>query len=77
MCSELMRLGRTGPDIDCEVNFERDERQAAHTVAREQISKQPQSLNTMKRLVASFGAFLRCAGDGEPDAKISGLVYNA
>ena len=52
----LMRLGRTCPDMDCEVMFERDEWQAAYIVARKPIPKQPPSLNTVVRLIASFGA---------------------
>jgi hypothetical protein len=65
----LMRLGRTCPDMDCEVMFERDEWQAAYIVAREPIPKQPLSLNTVVRLIASFGGFLGRKGDGEPGVK--------
>ena len=65
----LMRLGRTCPDMDCEVMFERDEWQAAYIVARKPIPKQPPSLNTVVRLIASFGGFLGRKGDGEPGVK--------
>jgi hypothetical protein len=65
----LMRLGRTCPEMDCEVMFERDEWQAAYIVARKPIPKQPPSLNTVVRLIASFGGFLGRKGDGEPGVK--------
>jgi hypothetical protein len=65
----LMRLGRNCPDMDCEVMFERDEWQAAYIVARKPIPKQPPSLNTVVRLIASFGGFLERKGDGEPGVK--------
>jgi len=59
----------SGPDMDCEVIFERDEWQAAYIVARKPIPKQPPSLNTVVRLIASFGGFLGRKGDGEPGVK--------
>lgn len=62
----LMRLGRTCPDIDCEVVFEPEEWRAAYIVARKPIPPQPPPLNTVIRLVASFGGFLGRKGDGEP-----------
>ena len=65
----LMRLGRTCPEMDCEVMFERDEWQAAYIVARKPIPLQPPSLNTVVRLIASFGGFLGRKGDGEPGVK--------
>ena len=65
----LMRLGRTCPDMDCEVVFEREEWRAAYIVARKPIPEKPPSLNTVIRLIASFGGFLGRKGDGEPGAK--------
>lgn len=65
----LMRLGRTCPEMACEVVFERQEWQAAYIVARQQIPEKPPSLNTVIRLIASFGGFLNRKGDGEPGAK--------
>jgi hypothetical protein len=67
----LMRLGRTCPERDCEVMFERDEWQAAYIVARMPIPEQPPSLNTVVRLIASFGGFLGRKGDREPGVEIS------
>jgi len=62
----LMRLGRTCPEMDCEVKFERDEWQAADIITRKSI---PPSLNTVVRLIASLGDFLGRKGDGEPGVK--------
>lgn len=65
----LMRLGRTCPDLDCEVVFERDEWRAAYIVAHKPIPPTPPPLNTVIRLIATFGGFLARKGDGEPGAK--------
>jgi hypothetical protein len=65
----LMRLGRTCPEIDCEIVFDREEWQAAYIVARKPIPTEPPSLNTVIRLIASFGGFLGRKGDGEPGVK--------
>jgi hypothetical protein len=65
----LMRLGRTCPDLDCEVVFEREEWQAAWIVAYKTLPAQPPTLNEMIRLIASFGGFLGRKCDGEPGAK--------
>lgn len=65
----LMRLGRTCPEMNCEAVFDRQEWQAAYIVAKRQIPDKPPSLNTVIRLIASFGGFLGRKGDGEPGAK--------
>lgn len=65
----LMRLGRTCPEMDCEVVFEREEWQAAWLVARKPLPPKPPSLNDAIRLIASFGGFLGRKGDGEPGVK--------
>ena len=65
----LMRLGRTCPEMDCEVVFDREEWQAAYIVARKPIPETPPPLNTVIRLIASFGGFLGRKGDGEPGVK--------
>ncbi len=65
----LMRLGRTCPEMDCEVVFERAEWQAAWLVARKPLPPQPPSLNDAIRMIASFGGFLGRKGDGEPGVK--------
>lgn len=65
----LMRLGRTCPEMDCETVFDREEWQAAYIVARKPIPPVPPTLNTVIRLIASFGGFLGRKGDGEPGVK--------
>ena len=65
----LMRLGRTCPEMDCEVVFEQEEWRAAYIVARKPIPIEPPPRNTVIRLIASFGGFLGRKGDGEPGAK--------
>lgn len=67
----LMSLGRTCPEMDCEVMFELDEWQAAYIVTRKPIPVQPPSLNVVVGLIASFGGFLRRKGDGQPGVKTS------
>jgi hypothetical protein len=54
----LVRLGRTCPEMDCEVLFEREEWHAAYIVSKKPIPKEPPSLNDVIRIVASFGGFL-------------------
>ena len=66
----LMRLGRTCPDLSCEVVFTPEEWQTVYMVAkRKPPPKQPLTLNQMIRLVATFGGFLGRKGDGEPGPK--------
>ena len=65
----LMRLGRTCPEMSCETVFDREEWQAAYIVARKPIPPEPPSLNTVIRLIATFGGFLARKGDGEPGVK--------
>jgi hypothetical protein len=66
----LVRLGRTCPDLSCEVVFTPEEWQTVYMVAkRKPPPKEPPKLNAMIRLVASFGGFLGRKGDGEPGPK--------
>lgn len=65
----LMRLGRTCPEMNCETVFDREEWQAAYIVARKPIPPEPPPLNTVIRLIATFGGFLARKGDGEPGVK--------
>lgn len=65
----LMRLGRTCPDLSCELFFSREEWQAAHWVARKPLPAEPPALNAMIRMVAGFGGFLGRKQDGEPGVK--------
>ena len=65
----LMRLGRTCPDLDAALLFERDEWQAAFILNRRKLPKTPPRLNEVIRLVAKLGGFLARRGDGEPGVK--------
>ena len=65
----LMRLGRTCPETNCETVFGREQWQAAYIVARKPIPAEPPPLNTVIRLIATFGGFLARRGDGEPGVK--------
>lgn len=59
----LMRLGRSCPDIDCEIVFDREEWQAAWLVARKPLPPEPPKLNEVIRVIASFGGFLGRKGE--------------
>jgi hypothetical protein len=66
----LTRLGRTCPDLSCEVVFTPEEWHAVYIVAkRKKPPKEPPRLNEMIRMVASFGGFLGRKDDGEPGPK--------
>ena len=64
-----MRLGRTCPDLEAELLFDRDEWQAAFILNKKKVPQQPPRLNEVIRLVAKLGGFLARKGDGEPGAK--------
>jgi hypothetical protein len=65
----LMRLGRTCPDMDCEIVFDREEWQAAWHVAGKPWPPVSPKLNEAIRVIARFGGFLGRKGDGEPGVK--------
>jgi IS4 transposase len=67
--ARLMRLGRTCPDLDAALLFERDEWQAAYILNRKKVPESPPKLNAVLRLVAVLGGFLARKGDGEPGVK--------
>lgn len=67
--ARLMRLGRTCPDLDAALLFERDEWQATYILNRKKVPKTPPKLNEVLRLVARLGGFLARKGDGEPGVK--------
>jgi len=64
--ARLMRLGRTCPDLDAALLFERDEWKAAYILNRKKVPQPPPRLNQVVRLVAMLGGFLARKGDGEP-----------
>ena len=67
--ARLMRLGRTGPDLDAALLFAQDEWQAAYILNRRKVPNTPPKLNEVVRLVAMLGGFLARKGDGEPGVK--------
>lgn len=67
--ARLMRLGRSCPDLDAELLFERDEWQAAYLLQKKTVPKKPPRLNEVVRLIAMLGGFLARKGDGEPGVK--------
>jgi hypothetical protein len=67
--ARLMRLGRTCPDVEAELLFDREEWQAAFLLNKKPVPKTPPRLNEVVRLVARLGGFLARKGDGEPGAK--------
>lgn len=63
----LTMLGRTCPELPCNVVFADEEWQAVYLVAKRQPPPQvPPALNEMIRMVAGFGGFLNRKGDGFP-----------
>jgi len=63
----LTMLGRTCPELPCNVVFADEEWQAVYIVAKRQLPPEiPPSLNEMVRMVAGFGGFLNRKCDGFP-----------
>lgn len=56
--ARLMRLGRTCPDLEAALLFERDEWQAAYILNRKKVPTTPPRLTEGVRLVAMLGGFL-------------------
>lgn len=67
--ARLMRLGRSCPDLDAELLFEREEWQAAYLLQKKPVPKRTPRLNEVMRLIAMLGGFLGREGDGEPGGK--------
>ncbi len=67
--ARLMRLGRTCPDLDASLLFDRDEWKAAFILDKKKPPETAPTLNEMIRLVAMHGGFLGRKGDGEPGVK--------
>ena len=63
----LTIMGRSCPEIPCDVIFDSEEWQAVYIVTHRKTPPDiPPSLNEMVRMVATFGGFLNRKGDGEP-----------
>jgi transposase Tn5 family protein/transposase-like protein len=67
--ARLMRLGRTCPELDAALFFDRHEWQAAYILTKKPIPKKTPQLNEVVRLIARLGGFLGRKGDGEPGVK--------
>ena len=67
--ARLMRLGRTCPELDAALLFDRDEWEAAYILMKKPPPKKPPQLNAVVRLIAMLGGFLGRKGDGEPGVK--------
>jgi hypothetical protein len=67
--ARLMRLGRSCPNLDAELLFEREEWQAAYLLQKKPVPKKTPRLNEVVRLVAMLGDFLGRKSDGEPGVK--------
>jgi hypothetical protein len=66
----LTRLGRTVPDLSCEVAFSPQEWQAAYLVSkRQKPPTQPPRLQEIITLIAGLGGYLARKGDGPPGPK--------
>ena len=55
--AQLMRLGRTLPDLDAELFFAPEEWQAADILSEKPLPKAPPRLNTVVRMIAGLGGF--------------------
>jgi len=67
--ARLMRLGRTCPDMDAALMFDRDEWRAAFILNKKKPPVKQPTLNEVVRLVAQLGGFLARKGDSEPGVK--------
>lgn len=67
--ARLMRLGRTCPDLDAALMFDRDEWQAAFILNKKPPPATAPTLNEVIRLIAMLGGFHARKGDGEPGVK--------
>jgi hypothetical protein len=66
---QLMRLGRTLPDLDAALLLDPDEIKAAYILSKKPIPKHPPRINEVVRLIAGLGGFLGRKCDGEPGVK--------
>jgi transposase Tn5 family protein/transposase-like protein len=66
----LTRLGRTAPELSCEVAFSPQEWRAAYWVSkRQKPPPEPPRLSEILALVAGLGGYLARKGDGPPGPK--------
>lgn len=67
----ITRLGRTSPDMPCDVIFHETEWKSVYVVKnKSQPPDKPPSLGQMIKMVASLGGFLNRKNDGYPGPKV-------
>lgn len=66
---QLMRLGRTLPDLVAVLLLDPEEIKAAYILSKKPVPKQPPRLNEVVRLIAALGGFLGRTCDGERGVK--------
>ena len=67
----LTMLGRTYPDLSCDIVFEPHEWQSVYAVStKKPIPKKPPSLHTIIIMIAKLGGFLGRKSDGYPGSKV-------
>ena len=64
----LTKLGRTVPDVSCEIFFQEEEWKALciHSTKNPYPPERPPTLNEAIRIMAKLGGFMGRKGDGEP-----------
>lgn len=67
--TNLMRLGRTCPNLDAALFFDPDEIRGAYLLTKKKMPSTPPTLNEIVRLIAQVGGFLGRKSDGEPGVK--------
>ena len=67
--ANLMRVGRTCPNLDAALFFDPDEIRGAYLLSKKPQPTEPPRLNEVLRLIAQLGGFLARKSDGEPGVK--------
>nr|WP_158251331.1 IS4 family transposase [Xanthomonas populi] len=70
--NRLMRLGRGLPELPADLLFEADEWKAPYLLNKRPLPRQVPSLNSLARLIAQVGGFLRRRGDGDLEPRRCG-----
>lgn len=67
--AHLRRLGRTCPDLDAVLFFDRDEIEAAYLLREKTPPAQPRLNDVLRQIACVVGSFLAHKNDGEPGVK--------
>lgn len=66
----IMRLGRSLPEVSCEIVYSKQEWEVAYRMAKKKAApKEAPTLNQMNKIVAGFGGFLNRKSDKDPGIK--------